>query len=1116
MEKSANIWDFKGICNFIPISLVQQHVDSFNEFVESGIQEIVNEIDKVAIEGGPIGSYFVEFGRVIIGTPRIREADGSKRLSLPAEARIRNATYSAPIFLEMAETDGNTRSEFQPVYIGDLPIMLKSNVCVLFRKSPDELIALGEDPKDPGGYFIINGSERIMVGLEDLAPNRILVDVERGGSKPTYKAKVFSTTVGFRARIELTLKTNDTIQVSIPGVPTKIPYVILMRALGVEKDKEIADLTSANKLIQEELNPSFDEAEKEQIRKADDAKLYIGNRVAYGQIKEYRIKRAELVLDNNLLPHLGRSDGKRFDKALFLAEMASRLIELKLGMRSLDDKDHYSNKRLKFAGALLAELFRTAFRSLCKDMKYQLEKMSIKKPGKERIPVAVRPSIITERLQHALATGNWGRGKVGITQLLDRTNYISTISHLHRVQSPLSRSQPNFEARELHASHWGRLCPVETPEGSNCGLVKNTALLTEISRKLNEEDVKQLMNLLYSLGVVKIEQAIPELKTKASKVFLNGNLIGFVKDPETLVYTLRSKRRKGEISHQINVALQRVDSRREVEINCDDGRARRPLLVVENGKMLLNETHVRKLASKEISWDDLVKQGVVEYLDASEEENALVALRPEKITPEHTHVELPPFLILGVCASFIPFAEHNQSPRNSYEAAMVKQTLGMYAINYSNRVDAHSYTLQYPQLPLTTTATARYLGYEDRPVGQNCVVAVLPFWGYNMEDAIVLNKSSTERGLGVSISSRLYEAECKSYLGGQRDKFEIPELGIKGYRGEQFYRNLEPDGAIAIESVTCGGDVLVGRTSPPRFLEEYRMEAMAVTKRDTSVSLRPFEKGLVDSVFVTETTQGNRLVKVKVRDLRIPEIGDKFASRHGQKGVVGLLVAQEDMPFTEDGLVPDIIINPHAIPSRMTIGQFLESIAGKVAALEGHVAEASPFTNAKEGLRDALLKLGFQYSGKEVLYDGITGRKYEADIFIGLVYYQKLHHMVADKIHARSRGQVQMLTRQPTEGRARGGGLRFGEMERDCLIGYGASSLLRDRLLEESDRTVIYICEKCGYMAYYDLKTRRFVCRACGDEASVSPVIASYAFKLLLQELMSLCIRPKLKLKDQI
>jgi len=527
--------------------------------------------------------------------------------------------------------------------------------------------------------------------------------------------------------------------------------------------------------------------------------------------------------------------------------------------------------------------------------------------------------------------------------------------------------------------------------------------------------------------------------------------------------------------------------------------------------------HIEKIQTGEWVWGDLIKNGIVEYIDAEEEENLYIAVEYEKVTPEHTHVEITTYTILGICASIIPYAEHNQSPRNSYEAAMAKQALGIYSTNFLLRVDSRSHILHYPQKPLVDTRPMDIIGYDLRPSGQNCIVAVASFEGYNMKDALIFNKASLERGLVRSSFYRIYEAECRQYLGGLKDRLVTPESGIRGYRGEQYYRMLEPDGIVSLESGVVGGDVLIGRISPPRFLEEYKeFEVKGPTMRDTSVDMRTSETGIVDAVFITETGDGSKLVKVRVRDERVPELGDKFASRHGQKGVIGMIVPQEDVPFTSDGVVPDIIINPHAMPSRMTIGQLLESMAGKVAAARGRSVDGTPFiSESPKELKQMLINLGFSHTGREPLYNGITGERFVADVFIGVVYYQKLHHMVADKIHARARGQVQMLTRQPTEGRARGGGLRFGEMERDCLIGHGAALLLRDRLLEESDKYLLYVCENCGYMSYYDMKQRKYVCRVCENKGRITPVTVSYAFKLLLQEMMSLGLAPRLRLKEQ-
>ncbi len=1097
--------------------LVRQHLDSYNEFIDHGLQEVIDETGEIEIEV-PERPYKIKLGRIWIldpvskvSGPYITEVDGTKHEIYPLEARFRSLSYAAPIALEMTPMIDGREQEPELIMIGDLPVMLKSKLCFLSQMTPEELIAHGEDPDDPSGYFIINGSERVIVAMEDLAPNHILVDVDTRGVNPVYEAKVFSTTVGFRARIQLKLKSDGTIYASMPSVPTEIPFVIIMRALGLESDREIAEAVSPEKDTQNQLEASFEKAEG--INTIEDAIMFIGNRVAHGQVEEYRRKRAESIIDRNFMPHIGRTKEQRREKAFFLGEMACRIIELKLGKRNPDDKDHFKNKRLKLAGPLLADLFRIAFRNLCRDIKYQLERMGTKR-HRVAISAAVRPGIVADRVKHALATGNWGRGRVGVTQLLDRTNRVSTLSHLRRLQSPLSRSQPNFEARDLHPTHWGRLCPNETPEGSNCGLVKNLALSASISVGVNPETVKQT---LYQMDVIPIQEITSSIRESGAKVFLDGCLIGYCATPKELAAELRKRRRIGEISTEVNVAYFSEGKRKEIYVNCDAGRTRRSLIVVEDGVSKLQPEHIERICSGEWKWEELVNRGIIEYLDAEEEENVLVALNFDKITTENTHIEIAPYTILGICASIIPYAEHNQSPRNSYEAAMAKQALGINTTNFLLRVDSRSHVLHYPQTPIIKTKPMDVIGYDLRPSGQNCIVALLSFEGYNMEDAIIFNKASIERGLARSTFYRIYDAECRQYLGGLRDRFTKPEPGIRGYRGEQYYRLLEPDGIISLESDVAGGDVLIGRTSPPRFLEEYKeFEVKGPTMRDTSVDMRPAETGTVDAVFITETRDGSKLVKVRVRDQRIPELGDKFASRHGQKGVIGMIVPQEDIPFSANGIVPDVIINPHAIPSRMTIGQFLESMAGKVSAASGKPVDGTPFINEKpESLKRMLVELGFSHTGREVLYNGITGEKFVADVFMGIVYYQKLHHMVRDKIHARARGQVQMLTRQPTEGRARGGGLRFGEMERDCLLGHGAAMLLRDRLLEESDRYLLYVCERCGYIAYYDIRQRSYVCRICEEKAQISPVIVSYAFKLLLQELTSLCVTPRLKLKER-
>jgi DNA-directed RNA polymerase subunit B len=1097
--------------------LVRQHLDSYNDFVRNKLQEIIDEQGEIPTE---IPGLKVKLGKIRVGKPRVRESDRGEREITPMEARLRNLTYAAPLWLTMIPVENNIEAEPEEVYIGDLPIMLKSAIDPISQYTLEKLIEIGEDPKDPGGYFIVNGSERVIVTQEDLAPNRVLVDTGKTGSNVTHTAKIISSTAGYRVPVTIERLKDGTFHVSFPAVPGRIPFVILMRALGILTDRDIVYAVSLDPEIQNELFPSLDQASS--ITSMEDALDFIGSRVAIGQKRENRIEKAQQILDKYFLPHLGTSPEDRKKKAYYLAYAVSKVIELYLGRREPDDKDHYANKRLRLAGDLFASLFRVAFKAFVKDLTYQLEKSKVR-GRKLTLKALVRPDIITERIRHALATGNWVGGRTGVSQLLDRTNWLSMLSHLRRVISSLARGQPNFEARDLHGTQWGRMCPFETPEGPNSGLVKNLALMAQISVGINERIVEKT---LYEMGVIPVEEVIKRVTEggedqneylKWSKVILNGRLIGYYPDGNDLAKKIREKRRNGEISEEVNVAHIVTDFINEVHVNCDSGRVRRPLIVLSEGKPLITKEDIEKLKNGEILFDDLVKQGKIEYLDTEEEENAYIALEPKDITLEHTHLEIWPPAILGITASIIPYPEHNQSPRNTYQSAMAKQALGLYAANYQLRTDTRAHLLHYPQRPLVQTRALDIIGYTSRPAGNNAILAIMSFTGYNMEDAIIMNRSSVERGMYRSTFFRLYSTEEVKYPGGQEDKILVPEPGVRGYKGKEYYRLLEDNGIVSPEVEVKGGDVLIGKVSPPRFLQEFKELSPEQAKRDTSIVTRHGEMGIVDLVLVTETAEGNKLVKVRVRDLRIPTIGDKFASRHGQKGVIGMLIPQADMPYTVKGIVPDIILNPHALPSRMTLGQIMEGIAGKYATLSGNIVDATPFYKTPiEQLQKELIKYGYLPDATEVVYDGRTGQKIKSRIFFGVVYYQKLHHMVADKIHARARGPVQILTRQPTEGRAREGGLRFGEMERDCLIGFGTAMLLKDRLLDNSDRTTIYVCEQCGYIGWYDKNKNKYVCPIHGDKTNLYMVTVSYAFKLLIQELMSMIISPRLILEDKV
>jgi DNA-directed RNA polymerase subunit B len=1122
-------------------ALVNHQLGSFNDFLPHEknrapwMQRVVNNISvgadeslrgAIRLELGDL-DVVVNLSKIRIGRPMVYEANGSTTESIPMMARLRNMTYAAPIYLNFTIIEEGIEIEEVEEEIGNMPVMIKSILCNLHRNyltgenSSDEeykkgLRSKNEDPEDPGGYFIVNGTERVLVCLEDLAPNRVMVESEQRYARQTELAKVFSQREGFRALTVVEKKKDGILSVSIPVASGQVPLAILMMALGMESADDIMhQINPENKNeMQNLILANIEEVHApgdgtKGIYTTQEALEYLERRFAAGQSKEYRRKRIDYILDNTLLPHLSTNFEARTKKSVFLGRMAREVLELHRGERKPDDKDHYANKRLKLAGNLMEELFRSGLQALLNDMKYQMER-SYSKRKENRIHHAVRRDVLTNKIMHAMATGNWTGGRAGVSQLLDRTCNMATLSHLRRVISPLTRSQPHFEARDLHPTQFGRLCPNETPEGQNCGLVKNLALMVDVSENLPNDIVLESFE---ELDITSIDKG----ESEDGKVYFNGDLIGTHKAPEDLVAEIRVRRKKNLISNVVNVRYD--ESLNDVIINSDPGRIRRPLIVVNrNNKLALKQRDVDNLVQGKFEWEHLIESGLIEYIDAEEEENCLIALNEEalklnKKTHKYSHMEVDPMVILGVATSNVPFPEHNSSPRCTMGAGMSKQSLGMGQANYRIRPDTRGHLLHYAQRPMIQTEAMKYNTLRKRPAGQNMVVAVMSYHGYNMEDALIFNRGSIDRGLGRSTFLRTYMSEERRYPGGQEDRFVIPGPEVRGARSEEAYFYLEEDGLIYPEIDLYGKEVLIGKTSPPRFLAEPTDFLSPQKVRESSLTVRHGEKGVVDSVMLSETENGSRIARIRVRDQRVPEMGDKFASRHGQKGVVGHMVPPEGMPFTEQGITPDLIINPHAIPSRMTVAHVLEMIGGKVGSMDGRPVDGSAFSGEKEvDLRQSLAEYGLKHSGREVLYDGQTGRRIDAEIFIGVIYYQKLHHMVSGKLHARSRGPVQLLTRQPTEGRARMGGLRFGEMERDCLIAHGAAMVIKDRLLDESDKTIQYVDSKSGHISYLD--RRGVLTSPMGDNTSIYPVAMSYAFKLLLEELKSLGIAARLRLED--
>jgi DNA-directed RNA polymerase subunit B len=747
----------------------------------------------------------------------------------------------------------------------------------------------------------------------------------------------------------------------------------------------------------------------------------------------------------------------------------------------------------------MANLFRVNLGILIRDLQYSLQKAS-KRKKVFSIRTIAKSTLFSHRVESAIATGSWIGERSGVTQNMDKTNHLAIISQLQRVSSMLSSDQENFMARTLHPTHYGKFCPIETPEGTEIGLRKNLSILCRISTRVKISHDEIIKNL-EEIGLNKEE-------TAETDVVLDGKFVGSVTSPQEFVTKIREKRRDQEFPLELNV--KNDTDFNTVLISTEPGRALRPLIIVKNGVSSLTNEHLIKLEQNEMKWDDLIKEKIIEYIDTSEEENSLISLYKEELTPENTHLEIDTMDLLGVITSLVPYGNHDQSSRLNRGSKTQKQALGLYAANYLCRLDTDVSVLQYPQKPLVRSFV--YDTLDAYPAGQNLVVAIMTHEGYNMKDALVFNKGSLDRGVGRSFYFRPYSTIEMNYAGGLKDEIIIPEKATSGYKTEESYRFLEDDGIVYPEANMGEEEVLIGKISPPKFLSEAR-EISIRTKKESSVTMRQEEKGIVESVFVTKDSQGNKIIQVRTRDSRIPEIGDKFATAHGQKGVIGAVVPENDIPFTSNGIKPDVIFNPHGLPSRMTVGYLLELLAGKVSSLRGEIVDGTPFSGeGKKELEGQLENLGFRYDGKETMYNAVTGKRMTARIFIGNLYYLKLKYMVANKIHGRASGKVALLTRQPIEGRSRGGALRLGEMEQQALVAHGASLLLKERY--DSDKVVLQICSDCGAIAIEDNIRDRIICLLCGGEDAESVEI-SYVFKLLLEELQSMHIRSKLKLKNK-
>lgn len=1091
--------------HFTENGLVSHHLNSFDNFIESIIPDTIREFQPIEHEqihtNDGVSIYCkITFGSTFIDTPQFIESDGTISYYNPLEARLRSITYHSPLYIDITKKtvktflesgEVNEQITTDKILLAWIPIMLKSSYCILKNKSLQEY---GECIYDQGGYFIVNGTERVIIEQERMNNNTFYVFPSKDDTITGEIRSCDEYSKRHPSVLRVVLNINSIIRINFICVKKSIPLFIMFRALGVEKDEDIIKLITnpQDKEIINHLQGSLEESYHIQTR--NEAMLWIaknGN-IVYKTVDE-KIKYIKTMLQRDFLPHIGIDDLSLPKKAYYLGYMIKKLLDVVSGRRNYDDRDHYGNKRVDLTGTLLGVIFRNGWTRVYNDTSLFVEKRlsSINNYSKDfNISNVIDSNSITKELITALATGNWGTknfNKTGVSQVLSRLNYLASLSHLRRISTPITKNSTSAKPRQLHNTQWGMVCPSETPEGSACGLVKNASMTCHFSNYYSPDII---IDLIQDIGISDIETS------DMNSVFVNGRLIGFVSETITIQEELRRQRRCGNIPFDVSIVIPN-ENNIELRIYTDAGRVCRPLLIVENNSVLLNDTHLDKLLNNGYKWADLITDGIIEYIDTNEEEATLICNSMDVLKTSYinyTHCEIHPSLILGVSASVIPFPDHNQSPRNCYQSAMGKQAIGVYASNFQQRMDTMSHILVSPQKPLVSPEMAKHVNFEQLPAGTNCIVAICCYSGYNQEDSVIINQSAIDRGLFRSMFFRNYtDKETKT-------SSNVNE--IFGKPADSRFVKVSEDGLPNTGMYVEEKDTII-----------CKINNTEEKVKSSNTTMRFGENGIVDKVMLTTNKEGSKLAKLTIRQMRTPQIGDKFSSRHGQKGTCGMTYRQEDMPFTDEGIVPDIIINPHAIPSRMTIGQLVECILGKVISTRGSDLNGTPFTGLTvDEVANELHKSGYEKFGKEVMYDGMTGKTLPAKVFIGPTFYQRLKHMVDDKAHARSRGPMQMLVRQPLEGRSRDGGLRFGEMERDCLIDHGGAAVLNERLMKVSDEYKTEVCKKCGMIGTVVKNETIFECRSCGN-MDAKTVKIPYASKLLFQELMAMNIAPRLIFK---
>ena len=1179
-----------------PYCLVSHQLESYNDFFENGIKQVFKEKNPLLFRKGEDANKEFSFNaelyfggkngdKIYFGKPMIYDEHSDRsHFMFPNEARLRNMTYGLTIHydVDIVYKIKNEEGVFEEsaislskIFLGRFPIMLQSNFCVLHSLNPEIRFNMGECRNDRGGYFIIDGKEKSIVSQEKFADNMLKLR-DSFSDKYSHVAEIRSVSEdaskpmrNFSLRVISDGQYEGAIVAVIPNVRKPIPLFTLMRAFGIISDKDIIRTC----LLDLEQNEDYIELFRPSIYHAGEV---YSKQAAIEFIKTFTKNKTVPytlnILMDYVLPHIGELNFK--EKAFFLGYMTKKLLAVYTKQDNPTDRDSFKYKRVEVAGSLLYDLFKEFYNLQQKNLFLKMDKEYYFKINlyEKNFTSLIENNVYDFFKERIVETGfkkafkgNWGSSehtkRLGVVQDLNRLSYNSFMSQLRKLNLSMDSSAKVLGPRLLNTTQWGIIDPLDTPDGGNVGLHKHLAISSYITKSCSGFGFIKLCKNKFDLQT--LENTSFDVLNKTTKVFVNGRWIGNIEEPQKTLDTLRLYKRNGVIP--LYTSIQWDITYNEIFICTDGGRLTRPLIYLDSEapSFMKNEFLYNKISSKKYSWNQLISGflkkekdvkindctiyspeqlfneenlkkmkshgAVLEYIDTQECESMMVAMYQNEINKYSTHLEIHPSLALGIMGNQIVFPENNQLPRNLFSCGQSKQGVSLYHSNYQNRIDKMGVILNYGQMPLTKSRYLKYINREQHPYGENAIVAIMCYSGYNVEDAVLINKGSLDRGFFRTTYFNMYESSEESTTVPESNvdsKFmNIQENNVVKTKPGYDYAYLDKYGLIKEETQLNDKIVIIGKGVKSVDMPDTFIDASSFPKKG--------QLGVVDKSFMTENEEGFRLAKVRIREERIPTLGDKVCSRCGQKGTIGMIIREEDMPFTASGIKPDIIINPHALPSRMTIGQLIETLMGKACALYGGFGNCTAFENKgpqNKTFGSMLSKMGYHSSGNEILYNGMTGEQLETEVFIGPTYYMRLKHMVKDKINYRARGPRTAMTRQTVHGRAKDGGLRIGEMERDGIIAHGMSGFLQESMMVRGDDFYMAVCNTTGTIAVYNesrniflspmadgpikyegnLEENMNIVNVSKYGRSFSIVRVPYSFKLLLQEIKTMNVQMRI------